>query len=47
MAQAQAGDPFAEYALADPFIPCAFLWQPGMRVAGVDEVGRGPWWVRW
>ncbi|MEQ3635516.1 ribonuclease HII [Alcanivorax sp.] len=42
MAQAQAGDPFAEYALADPFIPCAFLWQPGMRVAGVDEVGRGP-----
>ncbi|MDX1803302.1 MAG: ribonuclease HII [Alcanivorax sp.] len=35
-------DPFAEYALADPFIPRAFVWQPGMLLAGVDEVGRGP-----
>ncbi len=35
-------DPFAEYALAEPFIPAVFTWIPGMRVAGVDEVGRGP-----
>ena len=35
-------DPFAEYGLADPFIPSSFSWAPGMRVAGVDEVGRGP-----
>ncbi|KGD65659.1 ribonuclease H [Alcanivorax nanhaiticus] len=35
-------DPFAEYGLADPFIPSRFSWSPGMRVAGVDEVGRGP-----
>ena len=42
MAPSQSCDPFAEYALADPFIPSAFAWQPGMLVAGVDEVGRGP-----
>lgn len=35
-------NPFAEYAQDDPFIPSRFQWQPGMRVAGVDEVGRGP-----
>ncbi|EKF75118.1 ribonuclease H [Alcanivorax hongdengensis A-11-3] len=35
-------DPFAEYGLADPFIPSRFTWCHGMRVAGVDEVGRGP-----
>ena len=42
MAPSQSCYPFAEYALADPFIPSAFAWQPGMLVAGVDEVGRGP-----
>ena len=42
MAPSQSCDPFAEYALADPFIPSAFAWQPGMLVAGVDEVGRVP-----
>lgn len=35
-------DPFAEYALDDPFIPTVFRWRPGMQLAGVDEVGRGP-----
>ncbi|MGB2246930.1 MAG: ribonuclease HII [Alcanivorax sediminis] len=35
-------DPFPEYGLAEPFIPSRFNWSPGMRVAGVDEVGRGP-----
>lgn len=35
-------DPFSEYPLDDPFIPSRFAWVPGMRVAGVDEVGRGP-----
>ena len=35
-------DPFAEYALADPFIPSAFHCFPGLYLAGVDEVGRGP-----
>lgn len=35
-------DPFSEYALAEPFLPSRFDWSPGMRVAGVDEVGRGP-----
>lgn len=34
--------PFAEYPLAEPFRPSAFAWRPGMRLAGVDEVGRGP-----
>ncbi|BAP14077.1 ribonuclease H [Alcanivorax sp. NBRC 101098] len=42
MADTQPCDPFAEYGLADPFIPSDFFWQPGMLVAGVDEVGRGP-----
>ncbi len=35
-------DPFAEYALDEPFIPSAFDCFPGMHLAGVDEVGRGP-----
>ena len=34
--------PFAEYALAEPWWPTAFTWQQGMRLAGVDEAGRGP-----
>lgn len=34
--------PFAEYPQAEPFLPAAFAWQAGMRLAGVDEVGRGP-----
>lgn len=37
-----AEHPFSEYALETPFSPAAFVWQPGMRLAGVDEVGRGP-----
>ena len=35
-------DPFAEYGLAEPFIPSSFDCFPGMHLAGVDEVGRGP-----
>ena len=34
--------PFPEYDLSEPFVPSAFAWQPGMVLAGVDEVGRGP-----
>jgi len=34
--------PFAEYPRLEPFMPTAFSWRHGMRVAGVDEVGRGP-----
>ncbi len=34
--------PFAEYPLVEPFRPSLFAWRPGMRLAGVDEVGRGP-----
>lgn len=34
--------PFAEYPLVEPFLPTAFVWRPGLRLAGVDEVGRGP-----
>ncbi|MAO58872.1 ribonuclease HII [Alloalcanivorax profundimaris] len=34
--------PFAEYDLPEPFYPSAFAWRAGMRLAGVDEVGRGP-----
>ncbi|MFT0139329.1 ribonuclease HII [Alcanivoracaceae bacterium MT1] len=34
--------PFPEYDLNEPFVPSAFAWQPGMVLAGVDEVGRGP-----
>jgi ribonuclease HII len=34
--------PFAEYPLVEPFLPSAFVWHPGMLLAGVDEVGRGP-----
>lgn len=34
--------PFAEYALTEPWWPVAFTWREGMRLAGVDEAGRGP-----
>lgn len=34
--------PFSEYPLAEPFLPSAFVWRPGLLIAGVDEVGRGP-----
>ena len=34
--------PFAEYLLDEPWHPETFAWRPGMRLAGVDEVGRGP-----
>ncbi len=34
--------PFAEYRLSQPWHPNTFTWRPGMRMAGVDEVGRGP-----
>ena len=34
--------PFAEYRLSQPWHPETFTWRPGMRMAGVDEVGRGP-----
>lgn len=37
-----ASHPFAEYPSKAPFHPSAFAWRPGMRLAGVDEVGRGP-----
>jgi ribonuclease HII len=26
----------------EPFQPSAFVWRPGLLIAGVDEVGRGP-----
>jgi ribonuclease HII len=34
--------PFAEYPRAEVWRPSVFVWQPGMHLAGVDEVGRGP-----
>ncbi|WP_111656139.1 ribonuclease HII [Isoalcanivorax indicus] len=34
--------PFAEYVLAEVWQPTRFAWHPQMRLAGVDEVGRGP-----
>lgn len=34
--------PFAEYELDEPWVPRRFQWQPGVLIAGVDEVGRGP-----
>lgn len=34
--------PFAEYPLLEPYLPSVFLWRPGLLIAGVDEVGRGP-----
>lgn len=34
--------PFAEYALVDPWVPRVLSWRAGMRLAGVDEAGRGP-----
>ncbi|MFN3714597.1 MAG: ribonuclease HII [Alcanivoracaceae bacterium] len=34
--------PFAEYPRAEVWRPSVFAWQPGMHLAGVDEVGRGP-----
>jgi ribonuclease HII len=33
---------FAEYPKVPPYVPGSFTWLPGMNVAGVDEVGRGP-----
>ena len=35
-------DPFAEYGLAEPFIPSSFDCFPGLHLAGGDAVGRGP-----
>lgn len=34
--------PFFCYPLAASWQPTRFIWQPGMLLAGVDEVGRGP-----
>lgn len=34
--------PFAEYPAMLPWQPTRFAWATGMRLAGVDEVGRGP-----
>jgi ribonuclease HII len=34
--------PFAEYPRAEVWQPSVFVWRPGMHLAGVDEVGRGP-----
>ena len=34
--------PFAEYPLEEPWQPQSLSWRPGMLLAGVDEVGRGP-----
>jgi len=34
--------PFSEYPGVSPFLPSVFRWVPGMTIAGVDEVGRGP-----
>ncbi|WP_396020959.1 ribonuclease HII [Alcanivorax limicola] len=34
--------PFSEYPAAEPWLPTLFVWRPAMRLAGVDEVGRGP-----
>ncbi len=34
--------PFVAYPSAAEWLPEAFSWQPGMHLAGVDEVGRGP-----
>ena len=34
--------PFADYPGAEPWLPSRFAWRAGMRLAGVDEVGRGP-----
>ncbi|MCH8543624.1 MAG: ribonuclease HII [Alcanivorax sp.] len=34
--------PFDEYPAAEPWLPTLFAWRPAMRLAGVDEVGRGP-----
>ncbi|MCK0537645.1 ribonuclease HII [Alcanivorax quisquiliarum] len=34
--------PFAEYPAMLPWQPTRFAWFTGMRLAGVDEVGRGP-----
>lgn len=35
-------DPFAGYRLDNPWIPTVLAYRPGMRLAGVDEAGRGP-----
>lgn len=34
--------PFSEYPLAEAWQPTRFAWHAQMRLAGVDEVGRGP-----
>lgn len=34
--------PFAEYRLADPWVPRVIRYRVGLIIAGVDEVGRGP-----
>lgn len=34
--------PFSDYAIAADWQPSCIVWQPGMPLAGVDEVGRGP-----
>lgn len=34
--------PFSEYPLAEPIMLTCTDFQPGMHIAGVDEVGRGP-----
>ena len=34
--------PFGEYSLDEPWVPASLVWYPGMVLAGVDEVGRGP-----
>lgn len=38
----RAAGPFAEYELADPWVPCVIRWRAGLLLAGVDEAGRGP-----
>ena len=34
--------PFSEYGNPSPWYPATLAWRPGMRLAGVDEAGRGP-----
>jgi ribonuclease HII len=34
--------PFGAYPRAADWLPECVVWQPGIRLAGVDEVGRGP-----
>lgn len=37
-----SGFPFQAYANAADWLPGCIVWHPGCRLAGVDEVGRGP-----